>query len=108
MRFLTLLISTILAAPAPISNYKILSKAITDFQATSNETFVLINFALSEQKALLDAFSIAAFGEVNIFLPSDRGFLSLNLPTVTKNDLYTFLQCKLILTRFRSFYFELS
>lgn len=82
----------VFAAPAPITNSKILSDAILAFQETSTSSFELINAALNAQASMLNVFALSNAGEVSLFLPSDAGFLGLNIATVSQNDLYTYLQ----------------
>lgn len=105
MKFSSLatLFFSVLAAPAPKTNYELLVNAITDFQMSSDYSWELIITALGQEKALLNSFSTDTVGNLTLFLPSDAGFLSLNVASLTQNDLYTYLQCNLlfsILTRF--------
>ena len=77
------------------TNFKLLTDAILEFQSNSDYTWQLIMTALSQEKALLNSFSTSTIGNLTLFLPSDAGFLSLNLASLTQNDLYTYLQCKI-------------
>ena len=91
----TLFLSSVFSAPADTaSNYNLLTTAIQDFQSNSDYTWQLIMTALSQEKALLNSFSTSTVGNLTLFLPADAGFLSLNLATLSQNDLYTYLQCK--------------
>lgn len=85
------------AAPTPSaadSNYKLLTNSIIEFQSNSDYSWQLIMTALSQEKALLNSFSTSAVGNLTLFLPSDAGFLNLNLASLSQNDLYTYLQCR--------------
>jgi hypothetical protein len=91
---LSTLVLSVFAAPAPESNYKLLTDAIDTFQSDSDYTWQLIMTGLAQEKALLNSFSTSSVGNLTLFLPADAGFLSLNLATLSQNDLYTYLQCK--------------
>jgi len=69
-----------------------LTNAIIEFQSNSDYSWQLIMTALSQEKALLNSFSTSAVGNLTLFLPSDAGFLNLNLASLSQNDLYTYLQ----------------
>ena len=77
------------AAPTPAaadSNYKLLTNSIIEFQSNSDYSWQLIMTALSQEKALLNSFSTSAVGNLTLFLPSDAGFLNLNLASLSQND----------------------
>lgn len=98
------------SAPAPSSksNYQLLSAAIEDFQEGGTYSFELVNVALSQQTALLNSVQISTFGEVNIFLPTDASFLSLDIQKLTQNDLYTYFQYHFSQDSLSSFPFQIK
>jgi hypothetical protein len=99
MRFTSILTallssSVVFSAPTPNkSNYELLVEAISEFEETSPYSFALITAALSQAKSLLNAFSPTGLGNLTLFVPSDDGFIDLNLASFSQNDIYTYLQC---------------
>ena len=98
MRFaalFSLFTSAFVVTAAGDSNYKLLTEAILEFQSNSDYSWQLILTALSQEKALLNSFSTSSVGNLTLFLPTDAGFLNLNLAKISQNDLFTYLQCKI-------------